>query len=129
MITGRPLAVLFSMLLLAYAQQCPSNYSPRCPPLNDMVSTCQFKEPCTEKECKTQGKLCCKAMACGGCACVDAVDEASRAAVVPNACPNFSPPIDGCEDQTPANATCESLKCKSSGKICCSGPCGDPFCA
>ncbi|KAL1417996.1 hypothetical protein MTO96_005983 [Rhipicephalus appendiculatus] len=72
-----------------------------------MLSTCQFKEPCTEEECRMQGKLCCKVMACGGCACVN----------------------DGCEDHTPSNETCEGLKCKSNGKTCCIGPCGDPFCA
>uniref|UniRef100_A0A224YDZ5 Uncharacterized protein n=1 Tax=Rhipicephalus zambeziensis TaxID=60191 RepID=A0A224YDZ5_9ACAR len=128
MITGHQLALATSMLLLAYGQQCPSKYSPDCPPLNGMFSTCQFKEPCTEAECRIQGKLCCKVMACGGCACVN-VNEASRAAAMPSPCPMFSPPIDGCEDHTPSNETCEGLKCTSSRKTCCIGPCGDPFCS
>ncbi|XP_077494353.1 uncharacterized protein LOC144105005 [Amblyomma americanum] len=121
------LLLVLPLALSARGPRCPTDYSPECSLVLDEEGTCEVKEHCLAEGCRENGQICCP-VACGGCACLNPAHRARRAARQAATCPQFSPPIDGCEGYVRSNETCQTLNCKRSGQTCCNGPCGDPFC-
>uniref|UniRef100_G3MTG9 WAP domain-containing protein n=1 Tax=Amblyomma maculatum TaxID=34609 RepID=G3MTG9_AMBMU len=121
------LLLLLPLVLSAGGQKCPVEYSPQCPSVVGKAAMCEVQLHCPAEGCQKNDQICCP-VACGGCTCLNPGERTRRAARVPYPCPQFSPPIDGCEGYVHSNETCLTLNCKARGKTCCNGPCGDPFC-
>uniref|UniRef100_G3MTH0 Uncharacterized protein n=1 Tax=Amblyomma maculatum TaxID=34609 RepID=G3MTH0_AMBMU len=108
-------------------RQCPTEYSPQCPSVEGETAACEVKANCPAEGCQENGQICCP-IACGGCTCLHVMEKARRAVHVPYLCPVFILAFGACEGYALTNETCQTLNCNEKGKICCGGPCGDPFC-